>query len=462
MTAPANLAEAHVRESAAASRRIEYAALRRILSEGGPQVVYQPQLSLSRLVVDGYEALARFPETPLRGTETWFARARELGVGDEFEAAAVLRALAHRNELPIGTTLAVNLSPGVLTSPAVAEALPDDLTGIEIELTEHEWRPGAGRLRRRLETLRERGARLAIDDVGTAHSGLRRVMDLAPDRIKLDRHLVQGVAGSTARAALIRAVVDFAEHIGASVCAEGVETLDDLETLAELDVGHAQGWMVGLPEAGFTEADPMAVAAGRDSLSSMLGGRSLARHDANGEVDRLLQQLTKVTGLRELADLVSGCVGVLGGDRLSIGVLTDDGRWVRTLTDDGVTDDGVTDEGATGDRVTDDRGDGASPPDQAPIERLALDDHPSIRRCLHTGTVVPFYLGGAGDPAAWQMLSRLGFTAGVLIPVISRGATIGLLQCYRSCPLPWTRRQIGSARTVASMLGPVLDLMLRE
>jgi sensor c-di-GMP phosphodiesterase-like protein len=55
--------------SAEAVRRMQQAAIRRVLADGGPQIVYQPQLSLSRLVVDGYEALARFPESPLRGTE---------------------------------------------------------------------------------------------------------------------------------------------------------------------------------------------------------------------------------------------------------------------------------------------------------------------------------------------------------------------------------------------------------
>jgi hypothetical protein len=38
---------------------------------------------------------------------------------------------------------------------------------------------------------------------------------------------------------------------------------------------------------------------------------------------------------------------------------------------------------------------------------------------------------------------------------------IGLLECYRSCPAPWSRRQIRSARTVAAMLGPVLDVTLQ-
>src|SRR5690349_13379601 len=325
--------------TAETARRVQQAAIRQIVAEGGPHIVYQPQLSLSRLVVDGYEALARFPDSPIRGTQSWFARARELGLGAALEASALGQALSRRHERPAGTILAVNLSPAVLASPAVATVLPDDLTGIEIELTEHEWAPGGGRLRRQLDLLRERGVKVAIDDVGVAHSGLRRVMDLAPDRIKLDKHLVQGVAGSTAKTALIRAVVDFADHIDAAVLAEGVENIDDLEALAELDVGYAQGWMIGLPEAEFQGADPVAIASGRDSLSRMLVGRqrrpsrsrvgrsapattgsapatagsTAPAYDAAADVEDLLTRLTRVTSLAELGALAGSCAGVLGG-----------------------------------------------------------------------------------------------------------------------------------------------------
>jgi EAL domain-containing protein (putative c-di-GMP-specific phosphodiesterase class I) len=441
---------------------VQQAAVRQIMADGGPQVVYQPQLSLSRLVVDGYEALARFPDSPFRGTELWFTRARELGLGAALEASALKRAMSRRNERPTGTILAVNLSPAVLASPAVAAALPDDLTGIEIELTEHEWAPGGVRLRRQLDLLRERGARVAIDDVGVAHSGLRRVMDLAPDRIKLDKHLVQGVAGSTAKTALIRAVVDFAEHIAAAVVAEGVENLDDLEALAELDVGYAQGWTIGLPEPDFHGADPLAIASGRDSLSRMLVGRqrrtarsrvvrtapetpaggtherpaegtSVAPYDATADVEELLVQLTRVTSLAELGALAGTCAGVLGGDSLQISVLTNEGSAIQSVQ---------------------------SPIAIGPGEVFTLADYPITRRCLETRAVIPIYLGSDGDDAEWQVLAQLGFKAALLVPVISRDRVIGLLECYRRCTAPWSRRQIRSARTVAAMLGPVLDLTL--
>ena len=114
------------------------AAVRAVLERGGPSVVFQPQLSLSRLAVAGYEALARFPQPPHRGPDQWFALAREVGLGAELEASALRQALRQLGHRPAGTTLAVNVSPSVLGSAELDRVLPDDLRGIELELTEHE------------------------------------------------------------------------------------------------------------------------------------------------------------------------------------------------------------------------------------------------------------------------------------------------------------------------------------
>ncbi|GAB6897464.1 EAL domain-containing protein [Kineosporia succinea] len=465
--------------SADAARRLQQAAVRRVVSGGGPEIVYQPQLSLSRMTVEGYEALARFPDSPIRGTEDWFTRARELGLGIALETSAVERALARRHERPAGTTIAVNVSPAVLTSPSFASVLPDDLTGVEIELTEHEWSPGTGPLRRSLDHLRERGARIAIDDVGTAHSGLRRVIDLSPDKLKLDRVLVQGVAHSSSKAALIRAVVDLAEQIGATVCAEGVENLDDLEAVADLDVASAQGWAIGMPESDFRDAEPGAVRSAEDRLVVMLSGGHRAslppqtyaaqsptvpiRVEAPtpatpavpgsqpgaspidlrstppvADVEELLTRLTTVTDLPALHSLVGGCGQVLGADSMVVSVLSADGATLAAAHHPGTFG-----------------------------ETFPLTGYPLTQVCLSTRTVIPVYRGdepvtdrAPGEQSECDLLHRTGFETVLMVPVISRDRVIGLLECYRRDDAPWSRRQIRSARTVAAMLGPVMDGLL--
>jgi len=411
-------------------------AVRSVIARGGPDMVFQPQLSLSRLAVAGYEALARFPLAPHRGPEYWFGLARELGLGADLEACALDQALRQRADRPAGTTIAVNLSPSVLGSDAIERVLPDDLEGVEIEVTEHEHVADVARLRHELQQLRARGARVAIDDVGAGHSGLSRVMDLAPDSLKLDRHLVVGVAGNTAKSALIRAVVDFAEHIGAGVCAEGVEQVADLGALADLGVGFAQGWAVGLPDATFRDADPVAVAAGRRSLAGELAPERRAAPplaQAIVVVEDVLDRLTAVTDLRGLADLVHACSSILGCDHVALSALGVEGG-VDTLT-----------------QVV-----GTADADEE-VYPYPIGDYPVTRRCLDLRTVTPVLAHRTGDAAEWRVLAELGYGSALLVPVISRDRPVGLLEVYRRATTSWSRRQIRSARLLASMLGPVLD-----
>ena len=99
--------------------------------------VFQPVLELATGRVAGYEALARMPDGPFRPPDQWFNQAHRAGLGAALEAAA-LRAALRAHSRPERTFLSLNVSPGALLSPEVRAALPEDLTGIVIELTEHE------------------------------------------------------------------------------------------------------------------------------------------------------------------------------------------------------------------------------------------------------------------------------------------------------------------------------------
>ena len=126
------------------------------------------------------------------------------------------------------THLALNISPSALTSEPVAEALPADLTGLVIEITEHEFVPDDETLAGAVAELRDRGARIAIDDAGAGYAGLKQMMRVSPDIVKLDGDLIKRIHADPARMALVESFVRFARRIGATVCAEGIESLDDL------------------------------------------------------------------------------------------------------------------------------------------------------------------------------------------------------------------------------------------
>src|SRR5688572_6302471 len=125
--------------------------------------VFQPVLELATGRVAGYEALARMPDGPFRPPDQWFNQAHRAGLGPQLEAAA-LRAALRAHGRPERTFLALNVSPGALLTPEVRSALPEDLRGIVIELTEHELFSTDVALDRELTVLRARGARIALDD----------------------------------------------------------------------------------------------------------------------------------------------------------------------------------------------------------------------------------------------------------------------------------------------------------
>jgi EAL domain-containing protein (putative c-di-GMP-specific phosphodiesterase class I) len=212
---------------------------------GRLRMAFQPIVGLAVGMCCAYEALARFPGLAMPPAAV-FSAAHACGFGPELEALTVDRALAAPGR-PTGTGLCVNVSPSVLDAAALWRVLPDDLGDVIVEVTEHELCVTGGQLERALDALRMRGARIAVDDVGSGYAGLCQLVRVRPDIVKVDRALIQGVHADPTRTALVDALSSFAHDIGTELWAEGVEDPMDLATLAELGVDAAQGFLLGRP-----------------------------------------------------------------------------------------------------------------------------------------------------------------------------------------------------------------------
>jgi EAL domain-containing protein (putative c-di-GMP-specific phosphodiesterase class I) len=211
-------------------------------------MVFQPIVELTSGTIVGVEALARFAEKPRRMPGAWFAEASRVGLLAELELAAVERAIAELERIPEGTYLSINVSPQTIGSDELATLLADtDLGRIVLEMTEQSPVEDYASLAATLVPFRERGGRLAIDDVGAGFASLERVVRLAPDFMKLDRSTVTGIAHDPVRRSLVERLVSFADEVGISVVAEGVEGQDDLEVLRTLYVPFGQGFYLGRP-----------------------------------------------------------------------------------------------------------------------------------------------------------------------------------------------------------------------
>ena len=219
-----------------------------LLSGQDVDIALQPIVNLTSGRTIGVEALARFRDG--RPPAVWFAEADRCGYAKELDEMTFFAALPLLGSLPATWYMSINASPELLLSPAFREralgcGLP--LDRLVIEITEHVCVADYQALNDALAPLRARGIRFAIDDTGAGYASFNHVLQLTPDIIKLDRTLLTHLETDRARRSLITALVLLALDIGATVTGEGVESVDQRETLNLLGVDHAQGYLFSAP-----------------------------------------------------------------------------------------------------------------------------------------------------------------------------------------------------------------------
>jgi EAL domain-containing protein (putative c-di-GMP-specific phosphodiesterase class I) len=223
------------------------ANVRDVIDRDRIRTVFQPIYRLDDGSVAGVECLARFPDCEIRPPNEWFREAASVGLGTELEMAVFRQVLAAVPYLPESLYIAVNFSPATILSSAFAPAFAELPPGrFILEVTENQQIGDYVAFARALVPLRRR-ARIAIDDVGAGYSGMRHILDLAPEIIKLDMSLVRDIDKDPARRSLALALVAFASEIGSLIVAEGVETPAELAVLRDLGIPRAQGYHLGRP-----------------------------------------------------------------------------------------------------------------------------------------------------------------------------------------------------------------------
>lgn len=268
-------------------RRDRVARVDDVLAHRGLDMVFQPVADLITGAVVGAEALARFTPEPRRPPNEWFDEASSVGRSRELELAAVAAALHQLHQLPSEAFLAVNVSPDTAVSDQLRQLLEEVAPArVVLELTEHTRVDDYTALLAGLAPLRDRGLRVAVDDAGAGYAGLRHVLQLRPDILKLDIDLIRGIDLDPAKRALSAALVIFARETGAEIIAEGIETPAELRTLRGLGVNWGQGYHLARPAAlplADTHLDACTAARHADTRDGDGDGASWSREADDGE-----------------------------------------------------------------------------------------------------------------------------------------------------------------------------------
>ncbi len=425
----------HVRLSGDAPQRSE---IQRILDERAIEPLYQPVASLTTGRLVGYEALARFPDAPDRPPSTWFAQANACGLGPELEAAAIEAALQTPGRPP-STHLAVNVSPSALSTDAVKRVLPDDLSDVIIELTEHEVYVGDSLLADSLAQLREHGARIAIDDAGAGYAGLKQVMWVRPDIVKLDLELTRAIHSDPVRMALVESLVRFARRVGATVCAEGIENHDDIEALSNLDVPCGQGYAIGRPAPPWSRVSRPAAETCRNALAKAListpGGDSPTISAGDRRLEHLSARLANARSREDLYNALDLIAGELHADKVALSQWHPDMEVVETLAESGT---------------------------QPEEEYFSVEKYPTTGRVLESQESAQLLVGDPrADRLEVELMFSLGYRTLLIVPVVHRGESIGIVEAMCEEERPWTRTEMNRARIIANQLASVIQSFFR-
>jgi predicted signal transduction protein with EAL and GGDEF domain len=249
-----------------AARRQLASELPRAIEAGEFIPFYQPQVDAGVGKVIGAEALARWqhPTHGVLAPVAFLDIAAEMGLVAAIDRSMMQQALdfaarATRQGLPL-SSISVNLSAGRLADPQLVDDIDtcwqDRRCKLVIELLEtigFDDLQQEALINQNLKRLREMGVGIDTDDFGSGRASITGLLQINPDRLKIDRKLIQAAVRDPVKRNVVSAILDMSRALEIDVLAEGVETFDDVAVIRNLGCDKFQGYAYArpLPETEF-------------------------------------------------------------------------------------------------------------------------------------------------------------------------------------------------------------------
>jgi len=221
-------------------------------------MAYQPIVRAADAAVFGHEALVRTHEHSVPHPGALFDAAERLGRVPELSRRIRDRVAETLQTAASPGILFVNLHPFDLSDEALlanGSRLSTHAETVVLEVTERAPLDSMPGVRERIQSLRDLGYRIAIDDLGAGYAGLTSFATLEPDIVKLDMALVRGVDREPVKRKLVASMTSLCKELGILVVAEGMETPLEREALTDMGCDLLQGFLFGRP-AGLSAMNP--------------------------------------------------------------------------------------------------------------------------------------------------------------------------------------------------------------
>jgi EAL domain-containing protein (putative c-di-GMP-specific phosphodiesterase class I) len=226
--------------------------LARLIADGSVRSVFHPIVRLADRSIIGHEALTRpIGGVPFDSVEDLFSFAESTDLLMEFEVLCRAEAIRAAAALPDRGLLFLNASARAVEDPQWSSRAMDDLLAasgltpkdVVVEITERVGIERQDAFQKALATFKERGYRVAVDDVGAGHASLKALAAIQPDFLKFDTSLIRGIDRSRIKQGLVESLRILADRMNARVIAEGVEREEELRVLTQIGIELGQGFL---------------------------------------------------------------------------------------------------------------------------------------------------------------------------------------------------------------------------
>jgi EAL domain-containing protein (putative c-di-GMP-specific phosphodiesterase class I) len=217
-------------------------------------LAFQPIVSWADKSVIAFEALVRNEEPTLRAPPDLFEAAERLGRLRELGRIIRDRVAQTLLEVPVEGEIFVNVHALELDDDSLY-ALSSPLSAVAkrvvLEITERAPLEKVKDVNGRVAQLRAMGYRIAVDDLGAGYAGLTSFAQLEPEVVKVDMSLIRGLDQSPTKQKLLRSIVGLCRDLEIKMIAEGIETIEERDTLVRLGGDLCQGYLFARPGRAF-------------------------------------------------------------------------------------------------------------------------------------------------------------------------------------------------------------------
>lgn len=215
---------------------------------------YQPIIDNKSGKIEKYECLVRLIEEDGKPVSPYFFLdvAKKSRLYHKITKTVIQKAFHKFKETTCGVS--INLSVLDICDAAMVEYILDQLSlakigdKITFEILESEGIDNYEEVYSFVRKVKAYGCKISIDDFGAGYSNFEHILKLNPDFIKIDGSLIKNIDIDNNARIITKAIVGFANELGAKTVAEFVHSKDIYDTVVLLNIDYSQGYYISEPK----------------------------------------------------------------------------------------------------------------------------------------------------------------------------------------------------------------------